>query len=34
MEKNTYYIIGAGTTTRAVMRELELENTLIGVDLV
>ena len=27
-------IIGAGTTTRAVMRELELENTLIGVDLV
>lgn len=34
MEKDTYYIIGAGTTTRAVMRELELENTLIGVDLV
>ena len=34
MEKDTFYIIGAGTTTRAVMRELELENTLIGVDLV
>ena len=34
MQKNTYYLIGAGTTTRAVMRELELENTLIGVDLV
>lgn len=34
MEKDTYYIIGAGTTTRAVMQELELENTLIGVDLV
>lgn len=34
MEKDTYYIIGAGTTTRALMRELELENTLIGVDLV
>ncbi len=34
MQKDTYYIVGAGTTTRAVMRELELENTLIGVDLV
>lgn len=34
MDRDTYYIIGAGTTTRAVMRELELENTLIGVDLV
>lgn len=34
MEKDTYYIIGAGTTTRAVMRELKLQNTLIGVDLV
>ena len=34
MKKGTYYLIGAGTTTRAVMRELELENTLIGVDLV
>ena len=34
MDKDTYYIIGAGTTTRAVMRELELPNTLIGVDIV
>lgn len=34
MEKDTFYIIGAGTTTRAVMRELELPNTLIGVDVV
>ena len=34
MQKDTFYLIGAGTTTRAVMRELELENTLIGVDLV
>ena len=34
MKKDTFYLIGAGTTTRAVMRELELENTLIGVDLV
>jgi predicted polyphosphate/ATP-dependent NAD kinase len=34
MEKDTYYLIGAGTTTRAVMRELELDNTLIGVDIV
>ena len=34
MEKDTLYVIGAGTTTRAVMRELELSNTLIGVDLV
>ncbi|MBR2894339.1 MAG: ATP-NAD kinase family protein [Oscillospiraceae bacterium] len=34
MQKDTFYLIGAGTTTRAVMRELELDNTLIGVDLV
>ncbi len=34
MEKDTFYLIGAGTTTRAVMRELELSNTLIGVDVV
>ena len=34
MKKDTFYLIGAGTTTRAVMRELELPNTLIGVDLV
>lgn len=34
MEPDTYYIIGAGTTTRGVMEILELKNTLIGVDLV
>ena len=34
MKKDTFYLIGAGTTTRAIMRELELENTLIGVDVV
>jgi predicted polyphosphate/ATP-dependent NAD kinase len=34
MEADTYYLVGAGTTTRAVMRELGLPNTLIGVDLV
>ena len=34
MEKDTCYLIGAGTTTRAIMRELELDNTLIGVDIV
>lgn len=34
MKKDTFYLIGAGTTTRAAMRELELPNTLIGVDLV
>lgn len=34
MEKGTYYLIGAGTTTRAIMRELDLPNTLIGVDIV
>lgn len=34
MKKDTFYLIGAGTTTRAVMRELSLPNTLIGVDLV
>ena len=34
MEDGVFYLIGAGTTTRAVMQELELPNTLIGVDLV
>ena len=34
MEEDTFYLIGAGTTTRAVMEELGLPNTLIGVDLV
>lgn len=34
MEPGVQYLIGAGTTTRGVMRLLGLKNTLIGVDLV
>ena len=34
MEEDTYYLIGAGTTTRGVMQMLGLRNTLIGVDLI
>ena len=34
MEPDTYYIIGAGTTTRGIMEVLGLKNTLIGVDLI
>ncbi len=34
MLKDTYYIIGAGTTTKAIMDELGIKNTLIGVDLI
>jgi len=34
MEDDRYYIIGPGSTTRAVMERLNLENTLLGVDLV
>ena len=34
MEPDTYYLIGAGTTTRGVMQMLRLKNTLIGVDLI
>lgn len=34
MEPDTYYIIGAGTTTRGIMELLGLKNTLIGVDLI
>lgn len=34
MEPDTYYIIGAGTTTRGIMQVLDLKNTLIGVDLI
>lgn len=33
MEPDTYYLIGAGTTTRGIMEILGLKNTLIGVDL-
>ena len=34
MEDDTYYVIGSGTTIKAVMDELGLDNTLLGVDLV
>ena len=34
MDDDTLYIMGPGTTTRAVMDALGLENTLLGVDLV
>ena len=34
MEENHLYIIGPGTTTKAVMDNLELGNTLLGVDAV
>lgn len=34
MEPDTYYLIGAGTTTRGIMQMLGLKNTLIGVDLI
>lgn len=33
MEADTFYLIGAGTTTRGIMQLLNLKNTLIGVDL-
>ncbi|QZY57345.1 ATP-NAD kinase family protein [Crassaminicella profunda] len=34
MEKNVYYIIGPGSTTRPIMEILEIPFTLLGVDLV
>ena len=34
MEKDTYYIIGAGTTPRAIMDELGLTNSLLGIDII
>jgi len=34
MEEGTLYVVGPGSTTRAVMEELGLDNTLLGVDLV
>jgi predicted polyphosphate/ATP-dependent NAD kinase len=34
MKPGRYYVIGPGTTTRAVMSELKLEGTLVGVDVV
>lgn len=34
MRSNCYYIIGPGTTTRAIMEKLHLPNTLLGIDLI
>lgn len=34
MESDTLYLIGPGTTTAAIMSELQLANTLLGVDVV
>ncbi|MEH6627879.1 MAG: ATP-NAD kinase family protein [Motiliproteus sp.] len=34
MEDDVFYVIGSGTTVQAVMDELGLDNTLLGVDLV
>jgi len=34
MDGETLYIVGPGSTTRALMEELSLENTLLGVDLI
>ena len=33
-EPDTYFIIGSGTTTRPIMEELGLPNTLLGIDIV
>jgi predicted polyphosphate/ATP-dependent NAD kinase len=34
MQDDVFYVIGSGTTVQAVMQEMGLENTLLGVDLV
>ena len=34
MQDDVYYVIGSGTTVQAVMQELGLDTTLLGVDLV
>ncbi len=34
MEEDYYYIIGPGSTTRAIMNHLDLNNTLLGVDVI
>lgn len=34
MVEGIYYLIGPGTTTRAIMEELHLPNTLLGVDII
>ncbi len=34
MEKDVFYVIGPGTTTREIMKRLGLNNTLLGVDII
>jgi len=34
MDANSTYVVGAGTTTEAIMQALALENTLLGVDVI
>lgn len=34
MEDDKYYIIGSGSTLRPIMEKLELENTLLGIDII
>jgi len=34
MDEDTFYIIGSGSTVEAIMEEIGLENTLLGVDLI
>ncbi|WP_351061870.1 hypothetical protein, partial [Psychrobacter sp. TB20-MNA-CIBAN-0197] len=34
MDEDTFYIMGSGSTVEAIMEEMGLENTLLGVDLI
>jgi predicted polyphosphate/ATP-dependent NAD kinase len=34
MEGDVYYLIGSGSTTAAIMEQLDLPNTLLGIDIV
>lgn len=34
MKEGVYYLIGPGSTTRSIMEELDLENSLLGVDII
>lgn len=34
LESDVYYLVGAGTTPRALMEELQLPNTLLGIDVI